>query len=93
MLKLKMSLVNTDLSENGNEDLTELSCNREVYYSLGEDEILVIGEFINKFMNAAGYGFNKNYIFLKSLDEDELIFLEDCLNDYRENKEKGNDKE
>ena len=60
MLKLKMSLVNTDLSENGNEDLTELSCNREVYYSLGEDEILVIGEFINKFMNAAGYGFNKN---------------------------------
>ena len=93
MLKLKMSLVNTDLSENGNEDLTELSCNREVYYSLGEDEIFVIGEFINKFMKAAGYVFNKNYIFLKSLDEDELIFLEDCLNDYRENKEKGNDKE
>lgn len=91
MLKLKMSLVNTDLSENGNEDLTELSCNREVYYSLGEDEILVIGEFINKFMNAAGYLFNKDYIFMNSLDEKELDYLEDCLAEYRERKENGSE--
>ena len=59
MLKLKFSMLNTECSE---DDFTELTCNKEVYYSFGEDDALVIGEFVNDFMKAAGYVFNKDYI-------------------------------
>ena len=49
MLKLKMSLSN---SEAGTKDFTSLTDHREVYYSLGETEMSVIGQFINNFMRA-----------------------------------------
>ena len=52
-------MTNTECSE---DDFTELTCNKEVYYSFGEDDALVIGEFVNDFMKAAGYVFNKDYI-------------------------------
>lgn len=91
MLKLKMSMINTECSDNNYEDFTELICNKEVYYSLGENDTLVIGEFINDFMKAAGYTFNKDYILMNSLDEEELDYLEDCLAEYREKKESGSE--
>ena len=47
MLKLSMSLSN---SEAGTKDFTSLTDHREVYYSLGETEMSVIGQFINNFM-------------------------------------------
>ena len=88
MLKLKFSMLNTECSE---DDFTELTCNKEVYYSFGEDDALVIGEFVNDFMKAAGYVFNKDYILMESLDEEELDYLEDCLAEYRERKENGSE--
>lgn len=80
MLKLHMSMSDTNI---GQDDFTELKSNREVYYDLGETEISVIGEFINNFMRAAGYIFNNDYIYMESLTEDELDYLDFCLNEYR----------
>lgn len=80
MLKLSMSLSN---SEAGANDFTELTDHKEVYYDLGETEMLVIGQFINNFMRAVGYNFNKEYIYMESLTEDELEYLDFCLNEYR----------
>lgn len=79
MLKLHMSMSDTNI---GQDDFTELKSNREVYYDLGETEISVIGEFINNFMRAAGYNFNEEYIYMESLTEDELEYLDFCLNEY-----------
>lgn len=47
MLKLHMSMSDTNI---GQDDFTELKSNREIYYGLGETEMLVIGQFINNFM-------------------------------------------
>ena len=46
---------------------------------------------MNDFMKAAGYVFNKDYILMESLDEEELDYLEDCLAEYRERKESGSE--
>lgn len=80
MLKLKMSLSNT---EAGTNDFTELTGYKEVYYDLGDSELSVIGQFINNFMRAAGYNFDKEYIYMESITEDELDYLDFCLNEYR----------
>lgn len=80
MLKLHMSMSDTNI---GQDDFTELKSNREVYCDLGETEMSVIGEFINNFMRAAGYIFNNDYIYMESLTEDELDYLDFCLNEYR----------
>lgn len=80
MLKLSMSLSN---SEAGTKDFTSLTDHREVYYSLGETEMSVIGQFINNFMRVAGYNFDKEYIYMESVTEDELDYLDFCLNEYR----------
>lgn len=80
MLKLSMSLSNTEAGEN---DFTSLTDHKEVYYSLGETEMSVIGQFINNFMRAVGYNFNNEYIYMESVTEDELDYLDFCLNEYR----------
>lgn len=88
MLKLSMSLSN---SEAGTKDFTSLTDHREVYYSLGETEMSVIGEFINNFMRAAGYNFDNQYVYIESLTEDELEYLDFCLNTYRNRPKKENE--
>ena len=80
MLKLHMSMSDTNI---GQDDFIELKSNREVYCDLGETEMSVIGQFINDFMRAAGYNFNEEYIYMESLTEDELEYLDFCLNEYR----------
>lgn len=85
MLKMRMSLVNTELGE---DHLVALERNRTVYNMLGETDLSVLGEFFNDFLKAAGYKFDKDYIPMMSVDEDELWYLEDCLAEYRANQEK-----
>lgn len=84
MLKMRMSLVNTELGE---DHLVALEQNRTVYGLIGETDLSVLGEFFNDFLRAAGYGFDKDYIPMMSVDEDELCYLEDCLAEYRANRE------
>lgn len=86
MLKMRMSLVDTEVGE---DHLVALERNRTVYSSVGETNLSVLGEFFNDFLKAAGYKFDKDYVPMMSVDEDELWYLEDCLAEYRA-KEKGN---
>ena len=81
MLKMRMSLVDTELGE---DHLVALERNRNVYSSVGETNLSVLGEFFNDFLKAAGYKFDKDYVPMMSVDEDELWYLEDCLAEYRE---------
>lgn len=85
MLKMRMSLVNTELGE---DHLVALERNRAIYSSVGETDLSVLGEFFNDFLKAAGYNFDKDYVPMMSVNEDELWYLEDCLAEYRANREK-----
>lgn len=85
MLKMRMSLVNTKL---GKDHLVALEQNCTVCSIVGETDLSVLGKFFNDFLKVAGYGFDKDYIPMMSVDEDELWYLEDCLAEYRANREK-----
>jgi hypothetical protein len=61
----------------------------QLYPDLGCDELETLASFINKFLNAFGYPrYNKQYVFLESVTEEEYEYLANCLDDYR-NDEKG----
>ena len=68
---------------------TSVHFKRDVYYDLGETPLSVLGEVINSFIHAIGYpSFNKETILMTSLTEEEVAYLLDCLEDYRNSRKK-----
>ena len=88
MLELKFKMRD---SEWGQKDAyVECAQNMEVYHDLGENELDVIGEFINNALRLAGYMRKNNYIFMESITEDEYEAIAEFLYDYR-NVQKGDE--
>ena len=59
----------------------------ELYPNIGCDELEAISSFIDSFLKAYGYiNYGKGYVFLESVDEEELEYLYDCLEDFRADK-------
>lgn len=59
----------------------------QLYPDLGCDELETLASFINKFLNAFGYPrYDKQYVFLESVTEEECNYLVSCLEDYRNDK-------
>ena len=83
-MEISMSL------KNDSGEFTKTSQVRSVHYDF-ELELDVISSFINNFMKSAGYFFNKDFVPMISVNEEELAYLEDCLFQYRKSKgEEGN---
>lgn len=60
----------------------------QLYPDLGYDELETLASFINKFLNVYGYPrYNKEYVFLESVTEEEYDYLACCLEEYRNRKE------
>ena len=80
MLKIKLTMEEPQVKHS----LTmEQEC--EVYDNLGDSEILRLAEFINHFLRAYGYpAYDKEYVFLESVTEEEYNALQDYLCDFRE---------
>ena len=57
----------------------------EVFESLGESDIDVIGEQLNTFLRQIGYIRNRDCMLMEDLTEDELDALCDYLQDLRDN--------
>ena len=55
------------------------------------DDYIEVGEMVNELMKLAGFYYNKQMVFMESVDEDEADFLLDCLHEYRRGKEGGMD--
>ena len=52
----------------------------QLYPDLGYDVLETLASFINKFLNAYGYPrYNKQYVFLESVTEEEYDQLQDYL--------------
>ena len=80
MLKIKMTMEEPQVKHS----LTmEQEC--EVYDNLGDSEILRLAEFISHFLRTYGYPrYDREYVFLESVTEDEYNYLLDCLCEFRE---------
>ena len=68
-------------SEDGGE--YESKSTMEVFDSLGETEISVIGEQLNSFLRQCGYIRDNPLIFMEDVTEDEYDFLDEQLREYR----------
>ena len=55
--------------------------------SITFDDYLEVGEMVNELMKLAGFYYNKQMVFMESVDEDEADFLLECLHEYRRGKE------
>ena len=84
MLELKFKMRDSDWGDNNS--YIECAQNLPIYYDLGEDNIEVIGNFINEALRLAGYCRKNEHIFMESVTEEELLVLADFLEDYRMNK-------
>lgn len=57
-----------------------------LYRDLGSDELGTLASFINNFLKSYGFPrYDKDYVFLESVTEDEYDYLLSCLEDYRSN--------
>lgn len=65
---------------------TALEIEQEYFDSLGETELSHLFAVFNKFLQAAGFSRENEYIFEESLTGDEYVYLSEQLEDYR----KGN---
>ena len=82
MLRIKLTVENEEDTHS-----VILEEKRELYPSIGDNELSALGEFINNFLKAYGYiGFDKSTILLQSLTDEEHDFLLQCLEDYRADK-------
>lgn len=50
-----------------------------------------LGKAFNIFLRQVGYVFDKDYIFMKSIDAEEYEALDEYLKEYRKGKEENND--
>lgn len=57
----------------------------EVFFDFGENELDVIGQQLNVFLQQMGYARKNDYIFMRDISEDEYEAIEDFLKDYRAN--------
>ena len=55
----------------------------EVFYSLGETELDVIGRQMNTFLKQCGYSRSKDLLFMEDVDEEEYDALISFLSEYR----------
>jgi len=63
----------------------------EAYPDLGIDELATIGEQLDAFLRQIGYARNGGMVFMESVTQDEMEYLGDCLDEYRDKKkEKDN---
>ena len=82
-LKIKMTVEDPSI----NHSLTMEQTTR-LYPDLGCDELETLASFISKFLNAYGYPrYDKEYVFLESVTEEEYDYLACCLEEYRNRKE------
>lgn len=63
------------------------STTAEVFYSLGDSEMDLIGRQLNIFLKQCGYIRSKDLIFMDAIDEDEYDAIASFLAEYREGKE------
>lgn len=82
-LRIKMTMEDPSI----NHCLTMEQTTR-LYPELGYDELDTLASFISKFLNAYGYPcYDKEYVFLESVTEEEYDYLARCLEDYRNDEE------
>ena len=84
MLELKFKMRDSEWGDNNS--YIECAQNFPVYYDLGEDNIEIVGRFINDALRLAGYMRKNDCIFMESVTEEEALALSDFLKDYRLNK-------
>lgn len=65
----------------------EISETRLMYPDMGDDTIMAFAKTINLFMRHIGYSFDKDYVFMESLTEDEYEHLQWCLSKFRDEKD------
>lgn len=63
------------------------STTAEVFYSLGDSELDLIGRQLNIFLKQCGYFRDKDQIFMEAIDEDEYDAITSFLAEYRKGKE------
>lgn len=61
----------------------KLEQERELFMSMGESEIDSFKAFVKNFLCAAGYLYNREYLFMEDVTEDEYDMLICALDDYR----------
>lgn len=59
----------------------------EPFYDLGDSDEMIIGEKLNCFLKQCGYLRNNDMIYMESVTEEEVQYLDDCLCEYREKEE------
>lgn len=65
----------------------EISETRLMYPDMGDDTIMAFAKTINLFMRHIGYSFDKDYVFMESVTEDEYEQLQWYLNELRSEKD------
>lgn len=60
------------------------SSTSEVFYDMGDDDLLVIGEKLNAFLAQCGYYRGGDTMLMESLTEDEFEEVIRCLSEYRD---------
>lgn len=85
--KIKIKFELTD--ENGNNFINDSTV--EVFHSLGETDLDVIGTQLNTFLKQCGYVRKNDYIFMEDITEEEYDVLADCLHELRNRKDCDNE--
>lgn len=85
--KIKIKFELTD--ENGNNFINDSTV--EVFHSLGETDLDVIGKQLNTFLKQCGYVRKNDYIFMEDITEEEYDALADCLHELRNRKDCDNE--
>lgn len=73
----------------GNEYTAEST--REVFFSLGDDELDTIGKQFNAFLSQAGYMRRNDHMLMEDLTQEEIWLLLDYLDKIRDRKESAQD--
>lgn len=71
----------------------EISETRLLYPDMGDDTIMAFAKTINLFMRHIGYLFDKDYVFMESVTEDEYEQLQWHLSELRSEKDMESENE
>lgn len=74
------------IDENGFHYVAESTIN--ILSDIEPSPLDILGKQFATFLRQAGYSMEKQYLLMRSVDEEEYEYLENCLNEYRQNKEK-----
>lgn len=56
----------------------------DVFYDLGENQLIEIGKAFNTFLKQCTFGRKNDYLFMEDVSEDEYDFLQNALERYRQ---------